>query len=288
MEAAQTVAPAALEAVSCTMVALPGVHSASGLQSHVFRNLFVPATALQTHPTDGISVNIYAMLSSIFFSIGFSNDLTGEVPPIFHKLLIESASYPIARVATTSVPIFDKRMQDPANGFLNLGYLSSITSLSTSPSPLILAIDTSHPQCPELRGHLRSLGRDVRLERHFIIIIFDYDEQHTTTPAVSLPFPLCYNSAPSSDYRSHLADHGNTSTSPSPSPTSSCPGPFSARIHFPFDIPSESSMFSAAKDHTDTNTRSSPSFPDFDFNNSALFHFGSSQSFLLCLLLSSN
>ncbi|KAF8173860.1 hypothetical protein K438DRAFT_1772009 [Mycena galopus ATCC 62051] len=113
----------ALEVVSCTMVALPGLHLPA-LESHTFSNLYVSATALIPSRTNMLSIDLSALLGSIFSKTQLPDYLTGDIPPFFQNILTHCGSYPGMRVATTSVPIFDNRRQNPAYGYRKLGHFN--------------------------------------------------------------------------------------------------------------------------------------------------------------------
>lgn len=191
MEAACTVAASHMEAVSCTVVAIP-VHSASRLQSHTFSGLLLPATALGTDSTNRTSVQLSALIASIILCTQFSDGLMGDIPQFFHDILANPALFPKLRVSTTLLPIFDTRMESPAYGFRSLGYFSSYNSSFTSIH--IRAIDANPvwnlPEVVAWKSHLLSL--ETRLDRHFILVLSDYEDKIMTTDR--LPHPERFTS----------------------------------------------------------------------------------------------
>ncbi|KAJ6477120.1 hypothetical protein C8R47DRAFT_1140778 [Mycena vitilis] len=159
----------ATELVSCTVVALPNAHSISDLQSHTFLKLIVPATALKTPATNGVSIELSSLLLSLLSRIEISHS-TGEIPSLLVNMLTHITS--TLRVSTTAVPIFDNRMQTPSYGYRILGFLS----LHVPPSAVSTHILTINPawNLPETQAsvlNLEILG--AQLDRHFIIIVSD-------------------------------------------------------------------------------------------------------------------
>ncbi|KAJ6551616.1 hypothetical protein B0H19DRAFT_1158286 [Mycena capillaripes] len=247
MEAAEMAALAPIEEVSCAMVALPGVHSASGLESHVFSSLFVPPTSLTKDHTNRVSIDLSEIISAILFTVRLPESSTGEIPPLL--------------------------MQNPAFGYRSLGYFSFISSTS----PHIHTINLDHtwtlPEIGAYKAHLQSLG--IRLDRHFIIILSDHGERCAVTPvnldegtATSIPSSptRCRDFSPASfEFSNPYGEPGTT---------------ISATSHR-FLMGYTSPRCGTHQDHNITSTPSSPSltspspepFSNFDLNNPALYSF---------------
>ncbi|KAF8144168.1 hypothetical protein K438DRAFT_1993147 [Mycena galopus ATCC 62051] len=182
----------ALEAVSCTMVALPGLHLPA-LESHTFSNLYVSATALIPSRTNTLSIDLSALLGSIFSKTQLPDYLTGDIPPFFQNILTHCGSYPGMRVATTSVPIFDNRRQNPAYGYRNLGHFNHFFPHPTTTGHIhAVSIDCGTWDLPEIPVYKNVLETShIRTDRHFILMIYNYGEPCSTTSIIPLATTTC-------------------------------------------------------------------------------------------------
>lgn len=201
------------EAVSCTVVAIPGVHNPTGLESHDFFHLFVPTTSITGDTIKGFSIDVCILISAI--KTVAAHHSTGEIPQGLYTLLTDHLSFPELRLSTTRLPIFDAaRMQNPAFGYRALGYFSR-HSYSSSPSSYIRAIDShAHWDYPEVlawKPQLESL--QARLDYHFIIVLSDYGARRLTSQP-SNPLSPPSGSAPPHLYQDVQPQRGADPASP--------------------------------------------------------------------------
>ncbi|KAF8157371.1 hypothetical protein K438DRAFT_2026241 [Mycena galopus ATCC 62051] len=108
--------------------------------------------------------------------------------PLFQNILTHCGSYPGMRVATTSVPIFDNRRQNPAYGYRNLGHFNHFF-----PHPITAArihavsIDCGPWDLPEIQVYKNVLDTlHIRTDHHFILMIYNHGEPGSTTSITPL------------------------------------------------------------------------------------------------------
>ncbi|KAJ7149917.1 hypothetical protein C8R46DRAFT_1306349 [Mycena filopes] len=175
MDAVDAVAMGAMEAVSCTLVALPDAHNEPGIQTHDFSALFIPTASLKVHSTNTVSIDLSTLVMAIIIHLNSSTTSTGAIPDSLYSLLTNYEAHPSMRLSTTRAPIFDHRMQNPAFGYRSLGYFRSAIASS-------LQLCTIRPDSDlwEMRAWIDQLVvLDVRIDRHFILVLSDYGQPRT-------------------------------------------------------------------------------------------------------------
>ncbi|KAK6987644.1 hypothetical protein R3P38DRAFT_2482633, partial [Favolaschia claudopus] len=105
------------------------------------------------------------------------------------QILSNPGAHPSMEVATTSVPIFDDRKQNPAYGYRSLGNFSLFYPTRVVQTRIYAsAIDRNWPGLPEIpvyKAALRTLRID--LSRHFILILPNFGG---ISIPYSSPFPI--------------------------------------------------------------------------------------------------
>ncbi|KAJ7026753.1 hypothetical protein C8F04DRAFT_1267819 [Mycena alexandri] len=208
------------ETVSCTVVAFPGETGSLEIASHCFPNLHVSTTALDVQATNTVYIDLSALLAAIFLQLNTFHISTGEIPDSLHELLTKPYLFPRLRLATTRVPIFDGRMQNPTFGYRSGGYFTAYipstefpTDLPTPSTPVVRArainLHYDVPETRELKENLLSLEIPVRLEYHFILIFSDYGDSRPLSP------PTPYGSSPFSSRDSPLPNTPGDASNPS-------------------------------------------------------------------------